>query len=62
MTANARPTLLFSGMCKHCVATLLELIHQNEPEYSPKRLSDFLPFSDGKTSAPKSQNRISTLF
>ncbi len=46
----------FSGMCKHCVATLLELIHQNEPEYSPKRLSDFLPFSDGKTSAPKSQN------
>ena len=31
----------FSGMCKHCVATLLELIHQNEPEYSPKRLSDF---------------------
>ena len=23
----------FSGMCKHCVATLLELIHQNEPEY-----------------------------
>ena len=29
----------FSGMCKHCVATLLELIHQNEPEYSPKRLS-----------------------
>lgn len=46
----------FSGMCKHCVATLLELIHRNEPEYSPKRLSDFLPFSDGKTSAPKSQN------
>ena len=36
----------FSGMCKHCVATLLNLIHQNEPEYSQKRLDGFLPFSD----------------
>ena len=36
----------FSGMCKHCVATLLSLIHQNEPEYGQKRLDDFfLPFS-----------------
>lgn len=35
----------FSGMCKHCVATLLSLIHQNEPECRQKCLDDDLPFS-----------------